>query len=157
PAGEGVKRLRFPLKLIACRPLMGYARLRERIMNNAPSPSLFGWWLLSWLAFLALAAGLALVLARRGLAPGHATADVLDAVLTRDGGVSFLRTSAFAVLLTVMCAIALLAQLVGQGFASWSQINEGALLAALASGFVITLAPHYLLCRWLRNPLRQGA
>src|SRR5262245_50501525 len=106
---------------------MSYARLRERIMNNASSLSGYGWWLLSWLAFLALAVLLARVAAIRTTVSENAVADVFDAVLTRNGRVSFLRTSVLSALLMLMCVVALLAQMVARGHVSWSQINYGAL------------------------------
>ncbi len=124
-------------------------------MRNASSLSAYGWWLLSWLSCLALAALMARVIAVRTSARGEPVAGVFDAALTRQGRVSFWRTSALAALLTAIGAVALIGTLVSRGFVSWSQIDGGDLLTVLASGYVITLLPHYVLCRWLRRPLRQ--
>jgi hypothetical protein len=180
PAGEDVKRLRFrPARGSRIRlhidgrrneagglPLIGalcetarrqsnHRHAGDEHMNSASSLGGYGWWLLSWLGCLALAALLARVLAVGSKSPENAVADVFDAVLTRKGRVSFLRTSALGALLTVIWATALLTQ--ARGNVLWSQINVGALLVVLASGLIITLLPHYLLCRWLRRPLRDPA
>lgn len=86
--------------------------------------------------------------------PADLVADLFESATTRQGSIAFAKTTAVAVVFTLICAVALIIQLIGAGFVRLAEIRFGTFLFLLGIGLAVMLLPHYWLCRWLKRVLR---